>query len=171
MRRAGSGAWLALAAALWLAAPAGAGDANDPLVTQGGTRARWLEALPTWEVVVDTGESRHAFQAWVARTPWQKVRGLMHVRSLDPERGMLFLLGHPEYASFWMRDTYVSLDLLFIDEQGRIVNIIERAEPLTTMPLLSTAPVTHVLEILAGTSERLGIRAGHRVEIGEPAAE
>jgi len=171
VRSEGYGAWLAIAAALWLAVPAAALGANEPVVEQGGARTRWLEALPTREVVVDTGDARHAFKAWVASTPWQKARGLMHVRSLEPDRGMLFLLGHPEYASFWMRDTYISLDLLFIDEHGRIVNIIERAEPLTTTPRLSTAPVTHVLEILAGTSERLGIRAGHRVEIGEPPAD
>ena len=166
MRREGPLAWLALVAAIWLAIPgAGAGEANDAVVT------RWLEGLPTREVLVHTGESRHTFEAWVASTPWQKARGLMYVRSLDPDRGMLFLLGQPEYASFWMRNTYVSLDLLFIDDRGRIVNIIERAEPLSTAPLLSTAPVTYVLEIPGGSSERLGIRAGHRVEIGKPASE
>jgi len=167
----GYGAWRALAAALWLALPVAALAASDPVVEQGGARTRWLESMPTREVVVDTGEARHAFKAWVASTPWQKARGFMHVHSIEPDRGMLFLLGQPQYASFWMRDTYISLDLLFIDEEGRVVNIIERAEPLTTTPLLSTAPVTHVLEILAGTSERLGIRAGQRVEIGEPADE
>jgi uncharacterized membrane protein (UPF0127 family) len=163
VRREGPLAWLALVAAIWLATPgAGAGEANDPLVT------RWLEGLPTREVLVDTGEARHAFEAWVASTPWQKARGLMYVTSLDPDRGMLFLLGRPEYASFWMRNTYISLDLLFIDDRGRIVNIIERAEPLSTAPLLSTAPVTCVLEIPGGMSERLGIQAGHHIEIGEP---
>lgn len=156
---------LALVAAAWLALPATALEVNDPVVM------RWLDRLPTLEVVIDTGEARNTLRVWVASTPWQKARGLMHVRSLEPDRGMLFLLGQPQYASFWMRDTYLSLDLLFIDGQGRIVNIIERAEPLTTMPLLSTAPVTYVLEVGAGTTERLGIRAGHRVEIGEPAAD
>ncbi len=156
---------LALVAAAGLALTATAVEVNDPVVM------RWLDRLPTREVVIDTGEAQIHFRAWVASTPWQKARGLMHVQSLDPDRGMLFVLGQPQYASFWMRDTYLSLDLLFIDGQGRIVNIIEHTEPLTTIPLLSTAPVTHVLEILAGTSERLGIRAGDRVEIGEPAAE
>lgn len=153
---------LALAAALAVAAPATADESTSPAVL------RWLETLPVAEAVVDTGEARTAFTVWVASTPWQKAHGLMHVKSLDPDRGMLFLLGGPEYASFWMRNTYVSLDLLFIGADRRIVNIIERAEPLTTTPRVSTAPVTRVLEVLAGTAERLGIRPGHTVEVRLP---
>jgi len=122
-----------------------------------------LERFPRAAVEVASGQARHRFEAWIADTPSRRVQGLMYVRELDPGRGMLFLSSRPDYANFWMANTYVSLDLLFIAPDGRIVNIIERAEPLSTNPLLSTAPVAGVLELLGGTAERLGIRPGDRV--------
>ena len=158
MRGLARAGWLALVTAIAFAAPAAADESTSPVVL------RWLETLPVGQAVVDTGEARHAFTVWVASTPWQKAHGLMHVKSLAPDRGMLFLLGEPQYASFWMHNTFVALDLVFIGEDGRIVNIVERAEPLTTTPRLSTAPVTRVLEIAGGTAGRLGIRPGQRVE-------
>jgi hypothetical protein len=122
-----------------------------------------LERFPEAALEIESGRSHHAFQVWVAATPLRRAQGLSFVRRLDPGRGMLFLFDPIQYASFWMPDTYVSLDLLFIAPDGRIVNIIKRAQPLSTAPLESVAPVTGVLEVVAGTVERLGIRAGDRV--------
>ena len=122
-----------------------------------------LERFPRTTVEVASGGTRHRFEVWIADTFARRMQGLMHVRELDPGRGMLFLYEPPEYANYWMANTYVSLDLLFVAPDGRIVNIIERARPLSTDPLLSKAPVTGVLELLGGTAERLGIRPGDRV--------
>jgi len=136
----------------------------------GPSAAPWLDGMPEAEVTVESGGKRHVFNVWVAATPSSTTRGLMFVRSLEPDRGMIFLFDEPHYASFWMRNTYVSLDMFFVDEDGRIVNIAERTTPLTITPIVSDAPVTTVLELVAGTAARLGIRAGDRVGMSAPAA-
>lgn len=122
-----------------------------------------LDRFPQSRVEIISGEARHRFDVWVADTAARQVQGLMYVQRLDPDRGMLFTYREPRYMSYWMGNTYVSLDLLFVGEDGRILNIIERATPLSAEPLLSTGPAVMVLEVLAGTSERLGIKAGDRL--------
>ena len=87
----------------------------------------------------------------------------MFVRELAPDRGMLFLYDFPQFAYFWMQNTYISLDLLFVGPDGRIVTIAEYTTPLSTRLIESEAPVTAVLEVIAGTADRLGLRAGDRM--------
>jgi uncharacterized membrane protein (UPF0127 family) len=130
---------------------------------QAGYKPEPLDRFPQSSVEVISGEARHRFDVWVADTAARQVQGLMYVRRLDPDRGMLFIYGEPRYLSYWMYNTYVSLDLLFIGEDGRIINIVESAAPLSTNPLLSMGPAKMVLEVLAGTCERLGIKAGDRL--------
>ena len=130
---------------------------------QAGYRPEPLDRFPQSSVEVISGETRHRFDVWVADTAARHVQGLMYVQRLDPDRGMLFIYGEPRYLSYWMYNTYVSLDLMFVGGDGRIINIVERAAPLSTDPLLSMGPATMVLEVLAGTSERLGIKAGDRL--------
>jgi len=116
-------------------------------------------------VEVASGEKSHVFRAWVADTPESRSRGLMYVRELPADRGMLFLYDFPQFASFWMKNTYIPLDLLFISPDGTIVNIIENATPLSLAPLESVAPVATVLEVAGGTAARGGIRAGDHVRV------
>ena len=149
------------AAALWLlsaAACAQAGYGPEPLYR-----------FPQSSVEIVSGDTRHRFDVWVADTAARQVQGLMYVQRLDPDRGMLFIYGEPRYLSYWMYNTYVSLDLMFIGGDGLIINIVERATPLSTDPLLSKGPATMVLEVLGGTSERLGIKAGDRLVHPAPA--
>ena len=120
-----------------------------------------LERLPKADVEIASGEARHRFRVWIADTPASRSRGLMFVPELAADRGMLFLFDPPQFVSFWMRNTYVSLDLLFVAADGRIVNIAERTRPLSTDPIESVAPVTGVLEVVAGTAQRLRIRPGN----------
>jgi hypothetical protein len=122
-----------------------------------------LDRYPQSTVAIESGGGRHRFSVWVADTPAHHYQGLMFVRSMPADRGMLFLFDSEEYKSFWMKNTYLSLDILFIAADGRIVNIAEKARPLTTDPISSTEPALAVLELNAGTSARLGIRAGDRV--------
>jgi len=89
--------------------------------------------------------------------------GLMHVTALPADRGMLFLFESEHRVNFWMKDTPLSLDILFIAPDGRIVNIAEDTTPGSLTPIESVAPVSGVLEIPAGTARRLGIGAGDRV--------
>lgn len=146
-------AWLVTALLVATAACATTFDATEP-----------LERFPRDTLAVVSGDTRHRFEVWIADTPARRTQGLMHVHSLDPGRGMLFVFDRPQYAAFWMRNTYVALDLLFIAADGRVLNIARDAVPLSTTPMQSDGPVTGVLEVLAGTTERLGIHTGDRIE-------
>jgi uncharacterized membrane protein (UPF0127 family) len=122
-----------------------------------------LTNFSTSQVQLVSGGTLHEFKVWIADTPLRRAQGLGFVRELADDQGMLFVFDPARFVSFWMQNTYVSLDLLFIAPDGRIVNLIEHTEPLTTDPLESTAPVAGVLEVVAGTAQRLGIRPGDRV--------
>jgi uncharacterized membrane protein (UPF0127 family) len=138
------------------------------LVSPAPADAPSFDHLREVRVEVTSGVKRHEFRAWVADTPTARSRGLMHVRDLPADRAMLFLFEFPQFANFWMRDTVIPLDLMFIAPDGRITNIIENAAPLSLAPLESVAPVVAVLEVAGGTAARLGIRAGDRLKIVEP---
>ena len=88
----------------------------------------------------------------------------MYRRSLAPDRGMLFDFAKVEPVSMWMQNTYVSLDMLFIRPNGTIARIAADTEPLSTRIIPSGEPVLAVLEVVAGTARRLGIRPEDRVE-------
>ncbi|QEN86725.1 DUF192 domain-containing protein [Labrys sp. KNU-23] len=103
------------------------------------------------------------FQVEVMRTEDEQRRGMMFRRSLDPDKGMLFPFTAERVASFWMENTYVSLDMIFIRGDGTIQRIEKRAEPLSTRTIMSGAPVLAVLEVVAGTADRLGIKPGDKV--------
>lgn len=106
---------------------------------------------------------RYRFLVELAVTPGQQARGLMHRPSMPSDAGMLFVFERERPASFWMKNTLISLDMLFIDGAGRIVNIGERTTPLSTDSVAAVAPVKAVLEINGGLSAILGIRPGDRV--------
>lgn len=110
---------------------------------------------------------RHRFIVEIARTPQQKQIGLMNRRSLGPDRGMIFPFPEPRPASFWMKDTLIPLDIVFIRADGRIAAIAERAEPLSLAAINSHEPVAAVLEIAGGRSAELGIGPGDRVVWGQ----
>jgi uncharacterized membrane protein (UPF0127 family) len=106
----------------------------------------------------------HRFVVEVARTPQEQERGLMERQSLASDRGMIFLFDPPKMAGFWMKNTLIPLDMIFIKADGTIANIAENTVPLSLEPVVSTAEVVAVLEISGGRSAELGISAGDRVE-------
>jgi uncharacterized membrane protein (UPF0127 family) len=120
-------------------------------------------ALQQAEVSVVTTRGTHRFTVWIASDELSRERGLMNVHALAADRGMLFLFERPRFASFWMKDTYISLDLVFIDTRGVVANIASNAEPLSLDPIESVAPVGSVLELPAGTAARIGLRPGDTV--------
>jgi len=114
---------------------------------------------------VDIGRpprSQH-FDVWIADTPARQSQGLMFVRDLPAGRGMLFLEPEARPKAFWMKNTYIELDMLFIGPDHRIVKIAARARPLSLATINSDAPVIAVLEIKGGEAEHRGIRVGDRV--------
>jgi uncharacterized membrane protein (UPF0127 family) len=97
--------------------------------------------------------------AEVAATPEQQERGLMFRRSLRPDRGMIFPYDPPQDVSFWMKNTIIPLDIVFIRSDGTIVRITH-AKALDLSPLPSGEPVAAVLEIRGGRAAELGIKEG-----------
>ena len=114
-------------------------------------------------IVTADGE-RHDFRLHVARTPEHRRRGLMFVTRLDPDQGMLFDFEVPRSVSMWMKNTPLSLDIVFVRADGRIANIASHTRPFSKKMIPSHGDVLAVIELPAGTTGRLGIRDGDRVE-------
>ena len=99
----------------------------------------------------------------IAEDPKEKAMGLMFRTDLADNQGMLFPYGEARELSMWMHNTYIPLDMLFIRPDGVIHRIEARAEPMSDRVINSDGPVSAVLELPGGASERLGIKAGDRV--------
>jgi uncharacterized membrane protein (UPF0127 family) len=117
--------------------------------------------LQPLEIVSKTGV--HTFAVEMAITPEEQAKGLMFRRELPEGQGMLFDFGREQPATFWMKNTYVSLDMMFIRADGRILRIAENTVPLSEALVASGGPVRAVLEVVAGTARKLGIAPGDRV--------
>lgn len=119
-----------------------------------------LEQVP---LVIESQGRKHRFTVEVARTPEEQAMGLMYRNALAPDRGMIFPFDPPRPASFWMRNTLIPLDMIFVRADGVIANIAANTVPLSEQPVTSDGPVAAVLEIPGGRSAELGIRPGDRV--------
>jgi len=124
-----------------------------------------LDAFPSGKLEISDGKKfKHVFQVWLADTPSRMAQGLMFVRSLPSDRGMLFVHDQPEPMTMWMKNTYIPLDMVFIDEHGRIQQIVEQTTPHSLDLIRSKDPALAVLEIAAGEAHRLGIHPGQLVK-------
>jgi uncharacterized protein len=119
-----------------------------------------LQSFPHSDLVVAADGKALKFRVWVAATEPRRQQGLMWVRELEPRRGMLFVFDAPQIASFWMKNTLIPLDLLFIAPDGRIIRIAANAQPLSLATIDSMGVVRGVLELAGGTSAKLGIHNG-----------
>ena len=115
-------------------------------------------------LTIESGGKAHRFTVEVARTPEQQQRGLMFRQSLAPDRGMIFPYDPPRAVAFWMKDTLIPLDIIFIRADGTIANIAENTVPLSLEPVPSAGAVVAVLELAGGRSAELGIKVGDRVD-------
>ena len=106
----------------------------------------------------DFGQARFSVES--ADDDAERSLGLMHRTELASAAGMLFIYPKPQSLSFWMRNTLIELDMLFIDPRGVVQNIHHRAQPLDETPVLGGRDLTHVLEINGGLAESLGIMPG-----------
>jgi uncharacterized protein len=122
-----------------------------------------LEHFPTASLTIQTASGTDKFKVEVATTPGQLQQGLMYRRHLDPDAGMIFIFPDPEPTAFWMKNTLIPLDMLFVGADGRIVNIKQRAVPMSLDPINSAGAVRAVIELNGGAAGRLGIRTGDRV--------
>ncbi len=119
--------------------------------------------FPRAELVVETRTDELRLTVEVARTPAQRAQGLMFRTRLDPQSGMLFLFGSEGEVGMWMKNTLISLDMLFIGDDERVKRIVRRTTPLSEKTIRSGDPALAVLELAAGSAARLGIRVGDRV--------
>ena len=122
-----------------------------------------LQKFPTSELTILSASGSHRFRVELAETPAQMTQGLMFRTSLAPDAGMLFDYKEPTAATMWMLNTLIPLDMLFVDAQGRIVNIHQRAVPESRDVIAAAAPVRAVIELNGGTASRLGIQPGDQV--------
>ena len=117
--------------------------------------------LQTLEIASKTGV--HAFAVEMAENDADRAKGLMFRKELPEGRGMLFDFHREQDVTFWMENTYIPLDMIFIRGDGRILRIAENTEPLSTRMIPSGGPVRAVLEVIGGTARKMGIEPGDRV--------
>jgi uncharacterized protein len=147
MTRTGARLWGALALALLLAvalfAPANAG------------------AVERLQIVTASGT--HEYQVEIAADDATREHGLMNRRYMPPDRGMLFEFDREEPVSFWMKNTYIPLDMIFISRAGAVTNIVADAEPLSERVIPSGPPCMAVLELNGGAAAAIGLKIGDKV--------
>lgn len=120
----------------------------------------WSAEAPRQALSVATDLETLSFQVEIADDPRERALGLMYRRDMPPDQGMLFDFDAEQPVSFWMRNTYISLDMLFIKADGTIASIAKRTTPFSDESIPSRGPVRYVLEINGGLSDELGIEPG-----------
>ena len=120
--------------------------------------------LATAPLSIKTDEATHAFTVEIADTPEAITQGMMFRESMAPDAGMLFDFGEVRQASMWMKNTLISLDMLFIDADGQVIAIARNAVPGSTRSLGPGVPVRAVLEIPGGRAKEVGIQPGDTVQ-------
>ena len=131
--------------------------------TKGGAQFFGLNNFERSKLSVLSKSKSHEFIVEIARTDRQQRQGLMFRRRLASNEGMLFVYSSAKILKMWMKNTYLPLDMLFIDARGRIVNIVERTIPGSLEEISSVEQAMAVLEVNGGTSSRLKIQKGDRV--------
>lgn len=131
------------------------------LASPGPSLAKTPAVLEPLEILTSRGPVR--FQVEIAADDASRARGLMYRKSLAPDRGMLFDFHTPRPVSFWMRNTYISLDMIFIRADGRILSIARNTTPLSDEGVPSGGAVRAVLELVGGRAAQIGALPGDRV--------
>jgi uncharacterized membrane protein (UPF0127 family) len=142
------------AALLLLLAPVACRTEPQAGASQAAVAESGLSLIP---LEIRSGGRVHRFTVEVARTPEEQAHGLMFRESVAPDRGMIFPYSPPEVASFWMKNTLIPLDMIFIREDGTIARIADNTIPQSLDPVTAGEPVVAVLEIAGGRSAELGI--------------
>ena len=130
-------------------------------------------AAPVESLTIETAAGvKHEFKVEVVKDDQARDRGLMFRQSLPTDAGMLFVYDPPQSIAFWMKNTFISLDIIFIDVNGVVLNIAADTTPLSLAPLQSSGAARGILEVNAGITARFGIKAGdhvrHRIFVGAP---
>ena len=141
---------------------------SGSLILTGCSTGRAEDNVFRIPVTIEASAGNVVFMAEIADTNEERARGLMFRESLKPDHGMLFLFPAAQQNSFWMKNTLIPLDLLFIREDFTVLGIVENAQPRTTVRQSVPGASQFVLEINGGFSAKHGIRAGQRVRFTAP---
>lgn len=138
------------------------------LVGIGGGVAVWSQMgnaqMRVETIVIVTASGRHTFSVEIADTGDLRRTGLMFRKEMAPDHGMLFDNGKDKKMNMWMKNTFLPLDMIFIAHEGTIVEIARNAVPHSEKIISTSVPVRGVLEVLAGTADRIGVKPGDRLE-------
>ena len=134
---------------------------SNGATTQAQTTA---SASDDFRAVIHTSSGDYTFTIEIADTPQEHSRGLMYRQSLAPDAGMLFDYGTERNVSFWMQNTYIPLDMVFIAADGTVKHIHDNAKPMDPTSIPSKFPVRFVLEIPGGRAAEIGLKAGDKVD-------
>jgi uncharacterized membrane protein (UPF0127 family) len=129
--------------------------------------ARLLEGFARTHGMIETHSACHILDLYLAIRPEQRAQGLMYIRELGEFEGMLFPSQRPAVVGMWMKNTYLPLDMFFIDAAGEIREIAAQTPPLSEQTIRSREPVSAVLELNGGFAARHGIVAGDRFALLE----
>lgn len=167
-------AWLIATLSVGLLACSPASESGAPGAAAADTAAAQeqsihpLSGLQVIDLAVVSGETRHNFRVELADTPEAQARGMMFRNELSDDEGMLFPSDTPAMRSFWMKNTPLSLDIIFIGVDGRIINIAANTVPYSLASVYSAGITSAVLELRGGLSAELGIEPGDKVEYTLP---
>ena len=141
--------------ALYVAQPAAA-DAAEV--------AQLDRVFPRSTMQIATPDARlHNFKIWVADNDQRRARGLMFVKHIAEDEGMLFIYPQAMRASMWMKNTFIPLDMLFVAADGKVMQVVANTEPQSLKTIESDSDVTAVIELKGGTASKLRIAKGARV--------
>lgn len=156
-----TGIAFALAAGAAACSPQAPGSAAEAAPSQAALHP--VSGLPLVTLKVKTAAGAHAFRVEMARTAQEQAKGLMFRTEMGADEGMIFPMDPPRHAAFWMRNTVIPLDIIFIGPDHRILNIAANATPYDETPLPSKGLCSGVLELNGGRAAQLGIKPGDKV--------
>lgn len=119
--------------------------------------------LRTEPLTIETETGEYQFNVEIAMSSEERERGLMYRTELGANEGMLFISDREEIVSMWMKDTPLSLDIIFIDGGGKVINFVQHTTPYSLQPISSAGPARAALELPAGTAKHMRLRFGDRV--------
>tara|TARA_R110001592_G_scaffold243783_1_gene504970 strand:+ start:212652 stop:213182 length:531 start_codon:yes stop_codon:yes gene_type:complete len=158
---------LLVAFGLWLVftvLPSGSGSGNNGPKKVGPVEPKFYKEAVLAVLDSSASDTIKVFDIELCESMNEIQYGMMYRKSMDPNTGMLFIMGEERRQSFYMKNTYVPLDIIYINDAMEIVSIQKNAIPLDESSLPSTGPASYVLEILGGESDKLGIAAGDKIK-------
>jgi len=121
-------------------------------------------ALEKQPLTFVTAGGRHQFTVEVAATQREQSQGLMFRQSIGENEGMIFIYPSDQEIAMWMKNTYISLDMIFVQRDGSVLRSERRTEPFSERVIQSGGKARAVIEVSAGTADRLGLKQGDKVE-------